>query len=422
MVNPKLATSELQPGRLIADRHRLERAVARTEIGVLYDAIETWSGREVAIEVASAIREPEARARLTRDAMMAQRLEGPHVLRVLEVGSLPDGAPYVVREPAIASLATEIHARGHVSLDRAVAWTLEACEAIAEAHAIGMSHGDIRPDTVFLARDGRGQLIVKVAWTSAAKSAGVGREEMQADVGALGGLLRALATGMLDPNGVDRAPTLPSPIVHAIARALAFEASEQLQDVAQLARLLAPYAPGHPSARNVSLLLAHAGISSAPPGGVRSSRERTGDDWFDPDSRRARESREGGRRFVPPLVALAILGVTAVGTGYLLRTGELPQPVVTTTPVGAFTEREAMTHLGRADRLDDLASTARDTEAEPAEESVRLASDVTTEGIVTRSAPVAAMAGATGATSAVPPPAPSANGAPPEASGPESSE
>jgi hypothetical protein len=47
------AQTMLSPGDVISDRYRLERDLARTEVGVVYDATDTKSNREVAVEVAS---------------------------------------------------------------------------------------------------------------------------------------------------------------------------------------------------------------------------------------------------------------------------------------------------------------------------------------------------------------------------------
>src|SRR4029453_16738793 len=104
----------------------------------------------------------DARLAFERDAMISQRLDGEHVLRVIDVGALIDGTPYVIREPALGSLANDVSPRGPLPTGEAVAWTLEVCEALAEAHSRGISHGDIRAETVFLARDDAGNPIAKV--------------------------------------------------------------------------------------------------------------------------------------------------------------------------------------------------------------------------------------------------------------------
>ena len=165
------------PGDTLADRYRLEREGVRTEAGVVFDAVDLELNRRVAVEIASSIEEPSARQKWARDAALAQRLEGAHVLRVLDVGNV-NGVPYAVREAGLCTMAAEIEVKHVHRIPLAVAWTLEACEAISEAHALGMAHGDLRLDNIYLVREPTEQS-VKVAWTSAAKAERAARSSIQ---------------------------------------------------------------------------------------------------------------------------------------------------------------------------------------------------------------------------------------------------
>src|SRR5688500_16017408 len=143
-------------GATVFERYRIERESGCNDSGIVYDAVDIRTGKSVALEIATSVEDDDARSRLARDAMLAQRLEDEHVLRVLEAGILSDGSPYVVREPALSTLAGEVQARGATDPSPAAAWTLEICEALAEAHALGLAHGDGRAATVGVARDESG--------------------------------------------------------------------------------------------------------------------------------------------------------------------------------------------------------------------------------------------------------------------------
>ena len=52
--------------------------------------------------------------------------------------------------------------RGHLPVAEAVDLVLQACEAIAEAHAHGIVHRDLKPANLFMARDERGAALIKV--------------------------------------------------------------------------------------------------------------------------------------------------------------------------------------------------------------------------------------------------------------------
>lgn len=345
-------------GEALHQRYELEADATRTSTGVAYSARRRADGKAVAFVVASRLSDPKQRVRFVHDATVSQRLEGEHVLRVLDVGLLPNGVPFAVREPTIASLATEIRTRGPLPLAQAVAWTLEACEAIAEAHALEMAHGDLRPDNVYLARRERGEPVVKVEWMSAGKAVQATAEDPAKDLVALGKLLRVLATGQVDFDEAEGAPTLPCEVACTVARALATSNDPPFHDVAEFAEALAPYAPsGHPSARNVAFLFARAGLlkveAPKPPqaplvqrGPANVSRaEALDDSWFEHKERTS---------FTPPLpmasrtttfaaVSIATVGTVLGSTVLLWATDHLPhwtgtaardQPAVVTLTSG----------------------------------------------------------------------------------------
>jgi eukaryotic-like serine/threonine-protein kinase len=324
------AGSPFALGDVVGERYRLDREAGRSEAGLVFEATDSVSQRRVAVEVATNIEEPQARIRWARDAMMAQRLEGEHILKVLDVGTLPDGAPYAVREIAVATLASEVEARGALPPEEAVGWTLEACEAVAEAHALGMAHGDLGLDNVHLAR-GQNGMTVKVAWTNAAKAERAAKEDVARDIAGLGALLRVLVTGRFDQDE-DGARTLPSKIAHVVARAVAQDTEGTFHNVAELARALAPAAPaGHGSARNVAFMLSRAGIvGGSIPLPPASAADRSGltDEWFGRASRRsslgAAHPAPNRRGMVFALVSLALVGFVLGGSWFLWQNGRLP--------------------------------------------------------------------------------------------------
>jgi serine/threonine protein kinase len=348
---PTSQPAHLEGGDTLNERYRLDREVGRTEAGVVFDAVDLTSKRRVAVEIASSLEEPKARRKWARDAMLAQRLEGEHVLRVLDVGNLAGGVPFAVREAALCTLAAEVEATGALHIAKAVGWTLEACEAIAEAHALGMAHGDLRLDNIYLVR-GTPEPQVKVAWTSAAKAERAAREDVSRDIAGLAVMLRILATGHVTAE--DGATTLPSDLAHAVARALAQENEGTFHNVSDLARALAPFAPpGHTSARNVAFLLSRAGVVTGPiptkeaaprssrRGGatiVTTAREDAApatdrasftDEWFGRASRTSLVGqvapRPNHRGLAFALVSVALIALVLGGTWLLWHDGKLPR-------------------------------------------------------------------------------------------------
>ncbi len=101
--------------------------------------------------------------RFLREARAAVKIHSEHVARVLDVGSLPDGMPYMVMEFLEGEdLSEMLGTSGTPPVPEAVGFVLQACEALAEAHALGIVHRDIKPANLFLARRPSGKPIVKV--------------------------------------------------------------------------------------------------------------------------------------------------------------------------------------------------------------------------------------------------------------------
>jgi eukaryotic-like serine/threonine-protein kinase len=134
-------------------------------MGVVVAATHLTLGTSVAIkflrdEIAN---RGDLAARFLREAKAAVAIQSEHVARVLDVGTLPSGAPYMVLELLDGvDLGVEIARLGVIPVEDAVEYILQACEAIAEAHGKGLVHRDIKPSNLFLTRRADGSPLVKV--------------------------------------------------------------------------------------------------------------------------------------------------------------------------------------------------------------------------------------------------------------------
>src|SRR5882724_9382419 len=76
---------------------------------------------------------------------------------------MESGAPYMVMEYLVGSdLAQRLVEHGALPIEDAIDYLLQACEAIAEAHARGIVHRDLKPANLFLARRADGSALIKV--------------------------------------------------------------------------------------------------------------------------------------------------------------------------------------------------------------------------------------------------------------------
>ncbi len=179
---PADAPMPVGPGATVADRWRVVRELGRGAAGAVFEARDP-AGVRAAVKVLL----PEWRSheeiveRFVREARVLMRLQGPHVGKLLDVGNLDatHGAlPYLALEYLEGTdLGRLIETQGRVPYRQALAWCADACEGIAEAHALGVVHRDVKPSNVFLADGAAGSApVVKVIdfGIAAAESAGAG--------------------------------------------------------------------------------------------------------------------------------------------------------------------------------------------------------------------------------------------------------
>ncbi|HEY8040797.1 MAG TPA: serine/threonine-protein kinase, partial [Polyangiaceae bacterium] len=154
-----------RPGELLAGKYTVERLLGMGGMGVVLAARHVDLDERVAIKMLLPHVQPQGEpvARFIREARAAIKIRNEHVVRVLDVGRLESGAPYIVMEYLEGSdLGQLVDRGGPLAVEAAIDYVTQACEAIAAAHAIGIIHRDLKPANLFLARAGDGRPTVKV--------------------------------------------------------------------------------------------------------------------------------------------------------------------------------------------------------------------------------------------------------------------
>jgi serine/threonine-protein kinase len=244
---------------------------------------------------------PELVARFAFEARAAAKVKSEHVARVLDVGEV-DGVPFMVLEHLEGrDLGSRIIDNGPLSLREAAEYVIQACEALAEAHAQGIVHRDVKPENLFLVERAGYRLvklidfgISKAPEPVPASERGRGRSaatadefavlergevmgspsymspeqltqsrlDARTDIWSLGAVLYELLTGTAlfnpyrplqeivtsvlhapIPSILDRRPDLPLAIAGVLARCLARDPELRFQSAAELAVALLPFAP-----------------------------------------------------------------------------------------------------------------------------------------------------------------------------------
>lgn len=197
--------------------YRLVRELGRGGMGVVHEAVDTSLDRRVALKVISPrlAGDPAFRARFVREARAQASLDSPHVVPVYAHGEA-DGALFIVtRLVPGGDLGARLRARGALPPGLAVELVAQVATGLADAHARGLVHRDVKPANVLLEarRDGGSAYLTDFgiagredeqpavrgaagtpAYLAPELSAG-GRPGPAADVYALGCVLWAALTG-----------------------------------------------------------------------------------------------------------------------------------------------------------------------------------------------------------------------------------
>jgi eukaryotic-like serine/threonine-protein kinase len=171
-------TGAPSPGEILAGKYRIEEVLGAGGMGVVVAATHLQLQVRVAIkllrpDVVADQASGAATERLLREARATAQIKSDHVARIIDVGTLATGAPYIVMEHlAGTDLAKLLRTDGRPPVADVVTYVLEACEAVHEAHSLGIIHRDLKPSNLFLTRGVDGRRRVKVLDFGLSKIAG----------------------------------------------------------------------------------------------------------------------------------------------------------------------------------------------------------------------------------------------------------
>ncbi|HEU5075010.1 MAG TPA: protein kinase [Polyangiaceae bacterium] len=155
----------LKPGDRIAEKYVLEKELGRGGMGIVFLAQDTDLERPVAIKVLleEHVADQGAVTRFLREAKASVKIQSEHVARIYETGRLSNGVPFIVMEYLEGQdLADRLELKGAMTEAQIADVVLQACEALAEAHAAGIVHRDLKPANLFLARRPDGSEALKI--------------------------------------------------------------------------------------------------------------------------------------------------------------------------------------------------------------------------------------------------------------------
>lgn len=248
-----LSRAQLRVGTVVRQKWHVDVLLGVGGMAAVYAATHR-NGSRVALKVLhpELCTHADIRTRFLREGYLANRIRHPGAVRVADDDVAEDGSPYLVMELLDGESLEDRRARlgGKLDVDEVLAAADQLLDVLAAAHEHGIVHRDIKPDNVFLTRDG----VVKVldfgiarlrevssksaatitgitmgtpCYMSPEQARGVWAEvDAQSDVWAVGATMFSLITGRLvhdttTPNeALVSAMTTSAPAVRSVAQAV----------------------------------------------------------------------------------------------------------------------------------------------------------------------------------------------------------
>jgi serine/threonine protein kinase len=276
----------VQPGSHLG-HYEILATVGKGGMGEVYKARDTKLGREVAIKTLPAefAADAERLARFEREGRLLASLNHPDIVTIHSVEEA-DGVHFLTMELVEGQSLADILTEEGVDLDRLFEIALPLTEALAAAHAKGITHRDLKPQNIMITRQERpkildfglakfaqgdesqllsemitesqtqaGMIVGTVPYMSPEQIQGR-RVDRRSDIFSLGIVLFEMATGRRPftgdssiellsgilkdqpPSASDLRPEVPEGVSRIIGRCLAKDPEDRYQDAAELNRAI----------------------------------------------------------------------------------------------------------------------------------------------------------------------------------------
>jgi serine/threonine protein kinase len=139
-------------GQLIKGKYKIYDTVGSGGFATVYLGRNLSTNEIVAIKVLAHqfTAEPQYIERFQREAMMAQRLQHPNIVQVLDYG-IENGTHFLVMEYVEGlTLGQMMEQQGRLSLEATLSYAQQICAGLQAAYEMGIVHRDIKPANVMI--------------------------------------------------------------------------------------------------------------------------------------------------------------------------------------------------------------------------------------------------------------------------------
>jgi serine/threonine-protein kinase len=145
--------------------YNLLEPIGREAIGQVYRARDTKVGRTVALKILdpALVADDTRRTALFDEARLAAKLSHPHIAALFEA-SEAGGVSYFAYEFAVGAPLHEEMGGRPMHPRRAIELCIQIADALADGHAAGILHGDLRPETIGVTAKGSAKLLDFGMW------------------------------------------------------------------------------------------------------------------------------------------------------------------------------------------------------------------------------------------------------------------
>jgi len=142
--------------------YRIVEEIGRGGMGVVFRAVrdDEHFSKEVAIKLIDpGMRSEHLLKRFRSERQILAMLDHPHIARLIDGGTAPDGSPYLVMEHVSGKPLVEYCNERRLGIDARLQLFLTICDAVQFAHQRLVVHRDLKSDNILVREDGSPQLL-----------------------------------------------------------------------------------------------------------------------------------------------------------------------------------------------------------------------------------------------------------------------